>query len=64
MNERTMNFIQTLHSQYKIKKFVIDQAHCVSEWGSDFRPHYLELTKLRAIFPGVNILAMSATIPP
>lgn len=44
--------------------FVIDEAHCISEWGSDFRPDYAKLCDLRTMFPGIRILGMSATIPP
>lgn len=47
-----------------ISMIVIDEAHCISEWGSDFRPDYARLSELRTTFPDVRILAMSATIPP
>jgi ATP-dependent DNA helicase RecQ len=46
---------------WNITQIAIDEAHCISEWGHDFRPEYRELKKLRRHFPDVPIMALTAT---
>ena len=54
------NFIETLKG-IRISLFAIDEAHCISEWGHDFRPDYLSLSNIAKTFPEVPIAAFTAT---
>lgn len=47
-----------------ISLIAVDEAHCISQWGYDFRPSYLEIAKIREILPDVPILALTATATP
>ena len=48
----------------KVSLIVVDEAHCISQWGYDFRPSYLEISRLRNSFPGVPVLALTASATP
>ena len=55
---------QTLLSTLPIQLFAIDEAHCISQWGYDFRPSYRKLDFLKKTFPKIPILAMTASAIP
>jgi len=48
-------------SQMNVSLIAVDEAHCISQWGYDFRPAYLEIAEIRKIFPDVPLLALTAT---
>lgn len=56
-------FINTL-KEIKVSHFAIDEAHCISEWGHDFRPSYLKLKNVLTLFPDAVISAFTATATP
>ncbi|TYP98709.1 ATP-dependent DNA helicase RecQ [Tenacibaculum adriaticum] len=57
-------FIQDKISQLNVSLIAIDEAHCISEWGHDFRPSYQQISILKELQPKVNIIALTATATP
>uniref|UniRef100_A0A671K1B2 RecQ-like DNA helicase BLM n=1 Tax=Sinocyclocheilus anshuiensis TaxID=1608454 RepID=A0A671K1B2_9TELE len=61
---RMVSALQNLYERGLLARLVIDEAHCVSQWGHDFRPDYKRLHELRRMFPNVPIMALTATATP
>lgn len=60
---QSQSFIDTLRL-LNVKLIVIDEAHCISQWGYDFRPSYLKINDLRSLFPDAPALALTASATP
>ncbi|NEQ68727.1 MAG: ATP-dependent DNA helicase RecQ, partial [Symploca sp. SIO2D2] len=54
-------FLETVRTQIGVSAFAIDEAHCVSAWGHDFRPEYRQMRQLRQRYPEIPMLALTAT---
>ena len=50
--------------QMKVSLLAVDEAHCISQWGYDFRPSYLQIAELRTVLPNVPVIALTATATP
>jgi len=63
-SKKMVDTLEHLHGRRKLARIVIDEAHCVSEWGHDFRPDYKLLGVMKGKFPGVPCVALTATATP
>lgn len=61
MGDRFLPFLERIEAEVGIAAFAIDEAHCLSEWGHDFRPEYRQLKTLRQRYPAVPMMALTAT---
>lgn len=58
------SLFQTKLRHMKVSFITVDEAHCISQWGYDFRPSYLQIAEIRRICPDVPVLALTATATP
>lgn len=60
----TTDLAQARIAKMNVNLIAVDEAHCISQWGYDFRPAYLEIAQLRTLLPDVPVLALTATATP
>ncbi|XP_077728479.1 recQ-like DNA helicase BLM isoform X1 [Canis aureus] len=63
-SNRLLSTLENLYERKLLARFVIDEAHCVSQWGHDFRQDYKRMNMLRQKFPSVPVMALTATANP
>ncbi len=56
--------VQDRIRQMNVNLIAVDEAHCISQWGNDFRPSYKNITLLRQLQPGINVIALTASATP
>lgn len=57
-------YFRAVVTRMKVSVIVVDEAHCISQWGYDFRPSYLKIAEIREYLPGIPVLALTATATP
>ncbi|NET09322.1 MAG: DNA helicase RecQ [Symploca sp. SIO2B6] len=61
LQERFLAFLDRIKEAVGLESLVVDEAHCVSDWGHDFRPEYRQLSTLRSRYPKLPVMALTAT---
>ena len=64
LNACLLNYSRKKMSHMNVSFITVDEAHCISQWGYDFRPSYLKISDIRKLKPDVPILALTATATP